>query len=59
MEKEKKQVFPKGFFTKERPKVSFEDSVKDDIPFVWSDSVLEGKTKVKIVGVDSKNSKKL
>lgn len=58
MNKKRKSILPMDFFVKEKPKVSLEDSVKDDIPFCFSDSVLDGKTKVKIVGVCDKNSKK-
>lgn len=50
-------VFPKNFFTKVRTVLSFDESVLNDKEFVWSNGVLDGKSKVKIVGVKEKNSK--
>lgn len=51
--KEKKAIFPKGFFTKSRPHAVKQD--EDNIPFKWSESVLRGKSKVKIVSLNKKN----
>lgn len=38
MEINEKQItkFPKGFFNKERPKVSLKESLKDVIPVEWA-----------------------
>ena len=52
-EKEQKVKFPKGFFTKNRPHAAKQD--KDCIPFEWSENVLNGKSKVKIVSLKEKN----
>ena len=38
MEK-RKAVFPKGFFTKERPKVNLKDALKDIVPVEWISNV--------------------
>ena len=38
MEK-RKAVFPKGFFTKERPKVNLKDALKDLVPVLWISNV--------------------
>lgn len=54
-EKEKKRfAFPKGFFTKDRPHADKHND-KDMIPFKWSENVLNGKSKVKIVSLNKKN----
>lgn len=47
MEK-KKNLFPKNFF-KQPMKKATKSSKDDIIPFKWQKSVLEGRTKVKIV----------
>ena len=31
----KKSIFPKGFFSKERPEISLKESLKDVIPVEW------------------------
>ena len=49
MEKKESSKFPKGFFTQPRPTISMKEAIKDDIPFEWSENVLNGKSKVKIV----------
>ena len=38
MEK-RKAVFPKGFFTKERPKVNLKDALKDIVPVEWISNI--------------------
>lgn len=47
--KRKKIKFPKDFFTKSRPHASKQE--KDYIPFQWSENVLSGKSKAKIVSL--------
>jgi len=49
MEKKESSKFPKGFFTQPRPTISMKEAIKDDIPFKWSENVLNGKSQVKIV----------
>ena len=49
MEKKESLKFPKGFFTQHRPTISMKEALKDVIPFRWSENVLKGKSKVKIV----------
>lgn len=49
MEKKERLKFPKGFFTQPRPTVSTKETLEDTIPFQWSENVLKGKSKVKIV----------
>ena len=48
MEK-KESKFPKGFFRQSRPTIDMKESLKDNLPFKWSSSVLNGRSKVKIV----------
>ena len=58
-ESEKKKLisFPPNFFSS--LKVSHEKiNHEDDKPFEWSKSVLEGKTKVKIVATNKKKASK-
>jgi len=40
--------FPKGFFRQSRPTIDMKESLKDNLPFKWSSSVLKGRSKVKI-----------
>ena len=40
---EDKNIFPKEFFTTNRPCITFEESIKSDYPYEWSDEVLSGK----------------
>lgn len=49
MKNEQHSRFPKNFFTQPRPTISMKESLKDVIPFKWSDDVLKGKSKIKIV----------
>lgn len=49
MEKKESPKFPKGFFTQPRPTISMKEALKDVVPFQWSENVLKGKSKVKIV----------
>lgn len=55
MKKKQKISFPKGFFTQPRPHATKNDS-KDTPPFKWSNSVLKGKSKVKIVAMNKKTT---
>ncbi len=50
-EKTKNTKFPKGFFTSIKPcKINHSKNSKDyEKPFEWSDNVLNGKSKVKLV----------
>ncbi len=50
----KKITFPKGFFTQPRPHITNKKALKDVVPFIWSDNVLKGKSKVKIVSINKK-----
>ncbi len=34
--------FPKDFFKKERPSITFEEATKDDIPYEWPNEVIKG-----------------
>lgn len=54
MAKKELSIFPTGFFTKHRPTISMKESLKNVSSFKWSNTVLKGKSKVKIVS--SKNS---
>ena len=46
----KKKVFPKDFFTKIKPHNIQDNKAKEkDIPFEWSENVVSGKSKVKII----------
>ncbi len=49
MEKKESPKFPKGFFTQPRPTISMKEALKDVSPFEWSENILKGKSKVKIV----------
>ena len=49
MDKKRSQKFPKDFFIQPRPTLSTKEALKDVIPFKWSENVLKGKSKVKIV----------
>ena len=49
MEKKECPKFPEGFFTQPRPTVDMKEATKNIIPFKWSNNVLKGKSKVKIV----------
>ena len=53
MDKKKRPTFPKGFFTKPRPTITAKETLKDVIPFEWSKNVINGKSKVKIVSLES------
>ena len=55
MEKKESPKFPKGFFTQPRPTISIKEALRDIVPFEWSENVLKGKSKVKIVSA-KKNS---
>lgn len=54
MKEKRKTVFPKGFFTQPRPHATKQDK-EDIIPFQWSENVLNGKSKVKIVSLRDKS----
>ena len=43
-----KSKFPKDFFKKSRTTITFSESLKDSKPFLWSDEVIKGKSKVEI-----------
>lgn len=49
MGKKECSKFPKDFFKQSRPTISVKEALKDVVPFEWSDNVLKGKSKVKIV----------
>lgn len=50
MSKRKKIIkFPEGFFTKIRKNKTEPDSPEDMIPFEWSEEVLSGKMKDKVI----------
>ena len=49
MEKKQKPIIPKGFFTQPRPNLTVKEALEDSKPFKWSENVLKGKSKVKIV----------
>lgn len=49
MAKKECPKFPKGFFTQPRPTINMKEALNNVTPFKWSDSVLNGKSKVKIV----------
>lgn len=53
MEKKEKTIFPKGFFTQPRPHAKKQKTI-DNIPFKWSENVLNGKSDVKIISTKSK-----
>lgn len=55
MKKKKVTKFPKDFFTQSRSTISMKEALKDSIPFEWSENVLKGKSKVKIVSAQHKN----
>ena len=46
MNKEKKFILPKDFFTKQRPPKKKPDKPEDMIPFNWPKEVLTGKAQV-------------
>lgn len=52
--KERKIIFPKGFFTQTRPH-TIKQNNEDLTPFQWSENVLNGKSKVKIVSLKDKS----
>ena len=54
MKKKECPKFPKGFFKQPRPTLSMKEALNDVVPFKWSDDVLKGKSKVKIIS--TKNS---
>ena len=49
MKKSERPKFPEGFFTQPRPTVNMKEAMKNVVPFKWSNNVLNGKSKVKIV----------
>ena len=54
--KKPKELFPKGFFQKQRPSITFEEATKDVTPYEWPEEVLNGKKKV--IVYQAKNNKK-
>lgn len=54
MKKNERKKFPKGFFTQPRPTISMKKALNDVVPFKWSESVLAGTSKVKIVSAKKK-----
>lgn len=54
MQKKECSKFPKGFFTKPRNTISMKEALSGVKPFKWSNNVLKGKSKVKIIS--TKNS---
>ena len=57
MKKEKVKKLPKSFFSQPRPTISLKEALKDVTPFEWSENVLNGKSKVKIVSAKRKTNK--
>lgn len=55
MKKKEVTKFPKNFFRQPRSTISMKEALKDSIPFEWSEGVLKGKSKVKIVSAKHKN----
>lgn len=55
MEKQEKKItnFPKGFFTSMKPcsVTCSKNSEENEKPFEWSNSVIEGKSRVKLVSL--------
>ena len=45
MEDKKRVIFPKGFFTKDRPIITDKEALKDVIPVKWSEEVKDDKKK--------------
>ncbi len=58
MVKKNRPKFPKGFFSQPRPTISLKEALKDVIPFEWSENVLNGKSKVKLVSAKRKINNK-
>ncbi len=54
MKKKECHKFPKGFFTQPRPTINMKEALNNVTPFKWSNDVLKGKSKVKIIS--AKNS---
>lgn len=54
MKKKECHKFPKGFFTQPRPTINMKEALNNVTPFKWSNDVLKGKNKVKIIS--AKNS---
>lgn len=54
MKKKEYHKFPKGFFTQPRPTINMKEALSNVTPFKWSNDVLKGKSKVKIIS--AKNS---
>lgn len=54
MQKKECSKFPKGFFNKPRNTISMKEALSSVVPFKWSNNVLKGKSKVKIIS--TKNS---
>ena len=54
MKKKECHKFPKGFFTQPRPTINMKEALNNVTPFKWSNNVLKGKSKVKIIS--AKNS---
>ena len=61
LENDKKKItkFPKGFFTSIKPcKINHSKNLEEeDLPFEWSENVLNGKSKVKLVSAKRKTNK--
>lgn len=45
MEKKAKLMFPKGFFSQQRPTVSSKEALKDVIPIKWNNDIVNGNKK--------------
>ncbi len=54
MKKKECHKFPKGFFTQPRPTINMKEALNNVTPFKWSNDVLKGKSKGKIIS--AKNS---
>ncbi len=60
MKNDKKKItkFPKGFFTSIKPcRINHSKNSEEDLPFEWSENVLNGKSKVKLVSAKRKTNK--
>ena len=54
MQKKECSKFPKGLFNQPRNTISMKEALSGVVPFKWSNNVLKGKSKVKIIS--TKNS---
>lgn len=54
MEKNVKQLLPKGFFSQSRPTISAKEALKDVIPIKWTKEVVNGNKKTIVNSVKVK-----